>query len=246
MKKIVIIFLISLVSFAQEKTNQLDANGKRQGLWKGVHEESKRPRYQGVFKDGKEIGVFKYFDDTKAGSLIAIRDFSKGDGSCYTIFYDQKSNIVSEGKLVNKVAEGEWKYYHFESNDLMTKETYKKGKLNGVKQVFYRNTVLAESSNYKDGILDGAYKKYAENGKLLEESNYKNGDLHGSANFFDGEGNLVLKGQYKNGLRNGIWETYENGKVISTEDASKPNSKSFKYIKNEKGELVPSELKVKK
>ena len=49
-----------------------------------------------------------------------------------------------------------------------------------------------------------------------------------------------------NGLRNGIWETYENGKIVSTEDASKPNSKSFKYIKNEKGELVPSELKVKK
>ncbi len=242
-----LIFLFNLsIFFAQEKINQFDSNGNRDGLWKGTYEKSKRLRYQGVFKNGKELGVFKYFDDTKAGSLIAIRDFSKGDGSCYTIFYDQKNNVVSEGTLVNKLPEKIWKYYHFESSDIMSLENYKDGKLNGIKKVFYKNNVLAEQSNYKDGVLDGKYVKYAENGKLIEESNYDNGDLHGKAIFYDGEGNLILKGQYKKGKRTGIWETYENGKLISTENASKPNSKTFKYIKNKKGQIVPSELKEKK
>ena len=232
--------------FSQEKINQFDSNGNRDGLWKGVYEESKRPRYQGVFKNGKELGVFKYFDDTKAGTMIAIRDFSKGDGSCYTIFYDQKNNIVSEGTLVNKMPEKLWKYYHFESTEIMSLESYKNGKLDGVKKVFYKNKVLAEQSNYKAGVLDGEYIKNAENGKLIEKSSYKEGDLHGNALFYDGEGNLILKGQYKKGIRTGIWETYENGKVVATENASKPNSKTFKYIKNEKGENIPTELKEKK
>ena len=57
---------------------------------------------------------------------------------------------------------------------------------------------------------------------------------------------MILKGQYKKGKRKGIWETYENGKVVSTENASKPNNKTFKYIKNDKGENIPTDLKEKK
>jgi len=246
MKKLILIFLISFATLAQEKTNQKNAKGERIGLWKGTHETSKRPRYEGVFSNGKEMGIFKFFDDTKAGSLIAIRDFSKGDGSCYTIFYDQKNFIVSEGTLKNKIPEGNWKYYHYQSPELMTKENYKAGKLNGLKEVFYKNNTLAETSVYVDGVIEGIYKKFAENAKLMEETNYKKGEMHGAATFYDGNGNLILKGQYKKGLRAGIWETYEKGKVVSTENASKPNSKTFKYIKNEKDENIPTELKEKK
>ena len=83
-------------SFSQEKTNQLDDKGLRHGLWKGFFEESKRPRYEGVFNHGQETAVFKYFDDTKAGSVIATRDFTKGKGNCYTIVFDQKGNKVSK------------------------------------------------------------------------------------------------------------------------------------------------------
>jgi hypothetical protein len=35
----------------------------------------------------RKQAVFKYFDDTKAGTVIATRDFSKGDGSCYTTLF---------------------------------------------------------------------------------------------------------------------------------------------------------------
>jgi antitoxin component YwqK of YwqJK toxin-antitoxin module len=246
MKKLIFIFLISFAALAQEKINQFDTKGERIGLWKGIHEKSKRPRYEGSFKNGKEIGIFKYFDDTKANTVIGTRDFSKGDASCYTVFYDQKSNKVSEGRLVNKLADGEWKYYHFESKEIMTIENYKNGELNGLKKVFYKNNILAEISNYRQGVLDGNYKKFAENGKIIEESNYKMGDMHGNALFYDGNGNMILKGQYKKGKRKGIWETYENGKVVSTENASKPNNKTFKYIKNDKGENIPTDLKEKK
>ena len=162
------LFLFTTI-FAQEDINKFDAKGQRHGVWKGTHEESKRPRYEGTFNHGKETGIFKYFDDTKAGSVIATRDFSAKDGSYYTTFYDQKGNKVSEGREKNKLNEGEWKYYHKESAVVMTIEHYKNGKLNGPKKVFYKSKALNEESTYVNGVIDGPYKKYTEKGIVLED-----------------------------------------------------------------------------
>lgn len=221
-----IILFLSYSSFSQE-INKIDTNGKRHGEWKGYYEKSKNLRYEGFFEHGVEIGVFKYYTDSKSKQLMATRDFSKGSGSCYTVFYNGKFK-VSEGDLVNKKPEGLWKYYHLNSDKIMTLENYKNGKLEGEKNVYYNNGQLAEKSFYKNGLLEGVYTKYAENGKLIEESTYKKGELNGKASFYDGEGNLLVKGEYKRNKKVGMWETYENGKLVKTEPAEKFAGKSFK------------------
>ena len=212
MKYLVIILFYSVSFFAQE-INQLDSDGKKQGIWKGTYEESNRPRYEGTFEHGKEIGTFKFFDDTKEGNLIATRDFKLKDNSCYTIFYDQKGNKVSEGKLVNKLYEGEWKYYHENSSVVMTSEKYLNGKLNGLRKVYYLSGKIAEEANYKNGVKEGQYKKYLENGIVLEESNYKNGHFNGLAIFKSPDNVIIAKGIYVNGNKSGIWEFNNNGKI---------------------------------
>jgi len=58
MKYIIALLLTSLSLYAQD-FNKVDENGKKNGLWKGVYETSKRPRYEGTFEHGKEIGTFK-------------------------------------------------------------------------------------------------------------------------------------------------------------------------------------------
>ena len=98
--------LLMLVFFSQNIVsqtdfNKLDEKGKKHGIWKGFYEESKRPRYEGTFEHGKEIGIFNFYDDTKVKSIIATREFSTKDNSCYTIFYNQKGSKVSEGKVLN-------------------------------------------------------------------------------------------------------------------------------------------------
>lgn len=245
MKKYILNFVLFIccTAFSQETINQLDKEGKRHGLWKGIYEESKRPRYEGVFEHGIETGIFKYFDDTKEGKVIATRDFSKGNNSCYVTIFDRKNNIVSEGLLINRSYEGVWKFYHKESKIVMTHENYKQGQLNGIRKVFYNDGSLAESMYYLEGKKQGNYKRFGINEKMIEELNYKNDQLDGEALFYDGLGNLILKGQYKEGLKSGIWYTYENGKVIKEEKAKKINAKNFTYILNEKGEKIPSELK---
>ena len=228
--KIILLFLVTTnASFSQNDFNKLDEKGLKNGVWKGFYEESKRPRYEGTFEHGKEIGTFKFFDDTKAGTVIATREFNKKDNSCYTIFYNQKNNKVSEGKVVNKVYEGEWLYYHEDLASIMAREFYKKGKLNGKRTVYFKNNKVAEEVNYVNGLKEGTYKHYTENDILLEESNYVKGEFHGDAIFRDPEGNVVAKGKFKNGKKVGMWQFYEQGKLVSEENMSYP-----KKVKKEK------------
>jgi antitoxin component YwqK of YwqJK toxin-antitoxin module len=213
----ILVFLISLifsVLHAQKEYNQLDAKGLKHGLWKGVYEESKRPRYQGAFDHGKEVGLFQFFDDTQKGDVIATREFNPKDNSAYTIFYDQNKNKVSEGKVVNKLFEGEWKYYHYASNVIMTTENYKNGKLEGLRTVYFLNGKVAEQINYENNQKQGTYKKYTENGIVLEESFFRNNEYDGLAIFRNDSGIIVSKGKFVQGIKTGIWEVFENGKLV--------------------------------
>lgn len=210
-------------STTAQDINKLDSQGKKHGIWKGVYAESKRPRYEGTFEHGKEVGTFKFFDDTKAGTVVATREF-KPDGSAYTTFFKDGKFKVSEGKEVNKLYEGEWKYYHENLPDIMTIEHYKSGKLHGKRTVYYRGSGvkgeenIAEESNYANGLREGNYKSYNLKGAVLEDSNYKNGQLDGPAVYNDPQGKLVSRGTFKNGQKVGTWEFYENGKLVKKDN----------------------------
>ena len=212
-------FLITL-TFTQNiaaQDNKLDEKGQKHGLWKGYFEPSKRVKYEGTFDHGKETGIFTFYDDTKIHTVVATRDFTKGNNSAYTIFYDPKKNVVSEGNIVNKQYEGEWKYYHQASKTVMTRESYKNGKLDGKRTTYYPDGSTAEESNYTNGILDGAYKKYTLKGTMLEEVTYKKGQLDGIAIYRNPDGNIVSKGPYVDGLKKGYWEFYSGGKLTKKE-----------------------------
>ena len=209
---IALLIFVNAVALAQD-VNKNDAAGKRHGLWKGTYEKSKKPRYEGTFDHGKETGTFKFFEEDEKSTLKATRVFDK-DGSCYTTFFDPKGNKVSEGREVNRLPEGEWKYYKHNSKALMSTERYIDGKLTGTRKVFYDKGAVAEEANYVNGIKEGPYKKYTEKGVVLEEVIYKNDNCHGTAIYRDADNNIVSQGQYKNGLKVGIWKFYEKGKPV--------------------------------
>ena len=226
--KIFIMILFSQVLLSQTGFNKLDEKGRKHGVWKGFYEESKRPRYEGIFSHGKEIGLFKFFDDTKSTSVIATREFNDVDNSAYTIFYDQKNNKVSEGKVVNKLFEGKWKYYHQASKNIMATENYSRGKLEGLRTVFYPDGKIAEEISYKNNLKDGIYKKYTEKGIVLEESIFKNNKYNGLAIFKDTNGNVVSKGQFLNGKKVGVWQFFEKGKLLRELNMSDPQNATKK------------------
>jgi len=213
--------------FAQSEVNKLDDKGNKNGYWKGYFTETKNVKYEGTFDHGKEVGVFTYYDNTKTKTVVATREFSPKDNSAYTIFYDPLKNKVSEGKVVNKVYEGEWKYYHKASKTVMTIENYSKGKLEGLRSVFYASGKLAEETIYKNNLKNGPYKRYTETGILIEESSYKNNQYDGLATFRDpDDGNIVSKGKFTDGKKTGIWQFFEKGKLVKEMNMSFPQSAS--------------------
>lgn len=213
-----VLFLCQL-SFSQTTTNQLDGDGKRHGQWVGYYEDTKHLKYEGQFEHGQEVGIFTYYDNTKAKQVLATRVFNSKDQSAYTTFFSGKFK-VSEGKVVNKQYEGEWKYYHKDMDAIMTLEYYRAGKLEGIRKVFYKSGEIAEEATYRNGSKEGPYKKYAENGVVLEESTFKSGNPHGPTIVRDVNGKVVTIGQYKNGKSVGVWKYYENGQLVKEENRS--------------------------
>jgi antitoxin component YwqK of YwqJK toxin-antitoxin module len=222
------LFLCCQIVFSQTDNNPVDDKGKKHGVWKGFYEDSGRPRYEGTFEHGKEIGVFNFFDDTKSKTIIATRTFNANDNSCYTIFYDQKNNIVSEGKEVNKLREGPWKYYHKASKSIMTLENYKGGKLDGTRTVYYPSGKIVDETIFKNGLKQGVYKKYSETGIVLENTFFKNGEYEGLAVYKDPNDLIIAKGMFKNGKKVGMWQFFVNGKLTSEENMDKPKKPQLK------------------
>ena len=141
--------------------------------------------------------------------------------------YDQLKNKVSEGKVVNKLYEGQWKYYHKSSSVIMTLENYSNGKLEGLCSVFYPSGKIAEEMTYKNNLKNGPYKRYTEGGIIIEESNYNNNEFDGLATFRDpDDGNIVSKGKFTNGKKTEIWQFFNKGKLINEMNMSFPQSKS--------------------
>ena len=158
------LFILLFISncYCQDNFNQFDQNGLKHGFWKGLFEASKRVRYEGKFDHGVEIGVFNFYEDSDGKILLSTRTFSNNGTEAITVFFDKNKIIISQGKTVNKLHEGEWKYFHEGTTALMITENYIKGKLIGSRKVFYLNQQIAEESTYKNGKKEGVYKKYTE------------------------------------------------------------------------------------
>jgi antitoxin component YwqK of YwqJK toxin-antitoxin module len=219
---IVGVFLISFSVSAQDDINKMDAQGKRHGLWKKMYPGTKQLRYEGTFEHGKEVGTFKFYCEECKDKPMAVKEFNANDDISYVKYYTIKGKLVSEGKMKDKDRIGEWIYYHEKSNEIMTKEQYVNGKLDGIKTTYYPNGKITEEITYKNGVMEGENNYYSVDGKLLKKLNYKNEKLQGPATYYDANGNVTIEGFYKNDKKDGLWKYYKNGKVELEETYPKP------------------------
>lgn len=211
--------------FSAQKINQFDNNQQRTGIWKKYY-PNKRIRYVGQFKNGKEVGVFKFYDITQSDHPVIIKTFFQGSDSLYVQFYSLNGKIKTEGILKVRKRVGVWKYF-YPDGILMSEENYDDGKLHGELVVYYKDGQVTELSLYKEGLLEGVSSKYSSKGVLIEEVTYKKGKLNGLAKYFELNGNLKEKGHYKDGKRVGHWEYYMDGEVATEEEKKKERKPSL-------------------
>ncbi|MDJ0644419.1 MAG: toxin-antitoxin system YwqK family antitoxin [Flavobacteriaceae bacterium] len=232
-KKLMVFCCIFLMGFgieAQSETNQLDANGKRHGVWKKYYNNG-RVRYMGQFENGKEVGVFKYYSAATSDFPIVVKEFNKNDQKAIVKFYTKEGTLESKGSMIGKKRIGKWLYFHVDGKTVMSEENYNDGKLHGFYRTFYNSGKPTEIASYKDGKLDGNYKKYSIKGHLYQDFNYKNGKLNGPAVYYNRKtGQLTTKGQFINDVRVGTWENYVDGELVSTEQPNKKKPRLKKQV----------------
>jgi antitoxin component YwqK of YwqJK toxin-antitoxin module len=210
------IFTIILTNgFAQKSVNQFDKDGKRHGLWTKDYYQTDQIRYEGVFKHGKEIDSFKYYTLSGGKSVLsAVKIFNENDSIADVTFVASTKKVISKGKMNGKRYIGEWIFYHKNSSVKMIVENYnEEGQLEGERNVFYNNGLIAEKALYKNGKLNGEAKWFAENNVLLKESFYKDDQLNGKTINYDATGNKTSEGDYNANQKTGIWRYYKDGKL---------------------------------
>ena len=203
---------------AQEQVNQFDENGARHGLWKKYYEGTNQLRYTGTFNHGTEVGVFKYYCQSCGEQVVVIRDFDSIPGACAVTFYTDRGQLVAQGRMQDQKRIGPWVTYHKGGKTIMTKEHYIDDLLDGVKNTYYPNGLLAESCTYQKGILQGTCSYYGPGGQLIKTFTFENDQLHGPVEFYDLSGNLERTGIYSRDKKSGVWKTYVNGVVTQEED----------------------------
>jgi antitoxin component YwqK of YwqJK toxin-antitoxin module len=218
-----ICFLSVFIGQAQGDINQMDAEGKRHGVWR-KHYNNNRIRYSGTFDHGKEIGVFKYYSASNSDFPILVREYEDQSDLAKVSFYTPSGALESNGMMKGKEREGKWLYYHPDGKSVMSEENYVNGKLDGDYKTFYLTGEPTEVTAYKNGLQHGNYKKYSIKGFLYQDFNYANGKLNGMAIYYSRKtGDLIKKGPFKDDLRVGTWENYVDGELVSTEQpALKP------------------------
>ena len=220
-------FLFIYTSNFAQKINQFDANKQRTGVWKKYYDNQKI-RYEGQFKNGKEIGIFKFYDETTSELPTIIKRFSETTDSVAVEFYLTNGKLQSKGFFIDKNRVGKWQYF-FQDGKIMSEETYNQGKLEGKLINYYPNGKPTEITTYTKGLKHGISQKFSSDGILIEEVTFENNILNGLAKFFELNGNLREKGIYKDGKKFGKWEFYIDGEITSEDEIEK--NKKFK--KNE-------------
>ena len=211
-------FLCSTVNAQpQSDWNQTNAKGEKQGKWREYYENSKVPKYEGEFNNGKPTGTFTYYYPNKV--LKSVMVFDKNPDISRCTMYDEKGKKNAYGKFYKKEKDSVWTYFS-PPGFVSYKETYRNGILHGEKLIFYppaneRSTAqqIFQQFYYVNGVLEGPVKEFFPDGKLKMEGVYKNDKLHGEVKKYHPNGNVFFIERYKNGKRHGWWSTHnESGK----------------------------------
>lgn len=219
-KLLVGLLLLSPLFIAAQSVNQTDGNGLKQGKWTKTYANGVT-RYEGQFKKDMPYGEFKNY--YISGVLKAVTNYSADGIIANTKTFHENSKPLAEGKYVNQMKDSIWNYFSDVNGELISKETYNNGKLNGPSLTFYpESEKVAESIEYKNDLKEGDFKKYFPNGSIMTEGKYKNNQLEGNFILYFPNGKIQLKGKYKNGRQIGNWSYFdEDGNKVNEEDFRK-------------------------
>jgi antitoxin component YwqK of YwqJK toxin-antitoxin module len=128
----------------------------------------------GQYENGKETGIWKWFD--KDSILTETVIYVKGVLNGNIIRYYSSGKIESIEPLTDGMDDGTCKYFD-ENNNLTETVVYVKNKRIGDLTKYYSNGKPKSITPYKNDLVDGVCKYYDNKGTLTKTEIYKKGKL---------------------------------------------------------------------
>ncbi|MFN8257867.1 MAG: toxin-antitoxin system YwqK family antitoxin [Bacteroidales bacterium] len=201
---------IAGVNTINEKLNQTDKNGLKQGQWKKVYPNGVLA-YEVFFKDDKPVGEMKRYHEN--GKLMAVLNYDDKGEWADAKHYDESAHLIAEGKYHGKIRNGIWVYYM--DGVKRADENYVEGKKTGASKTYYKNGKIAEEKNWENDIENGVWRQYYPSGSVKLESRIDKGIRNSVYYSYYENGKIEIKGKYKNDRMDGDWIYYdEQGKEI--------------------------------
>ncbi len=198
---------------AREKINRVDAENKKQGLWKWFYADGKI-QSEGTYKHGLKNGVFKTYD--QQGNLKNIEKYLD----------DQKQTDAEE------ITKLEVKRDYFPNGKIKIEGTYRNGQADGIRREFNEKgevektflmkngQVTAEGIVEANGQRKGVWKEFYPDGSVKANGQYTDDFKSGYWEYFHPNGTLEQKGSFdEKGQYSGVWQWYdESSRLIRTEN----------------------------
>lgn len=213
--------------------NEVDSQGRKQGEWGKLYEGTRVLKYRGKFNNDKPVGEFIYY--YKSSKIKAVINHEEKSSRSVAYYYYENGKMMSHGVFRNQIKDSLW--INFSSDQYLSNtETYKSGKLNGEKTVYYIPEDINDKSQtpsavyiYKNGFLDGKFIEYFNDLRVRTTGQYVNNKKEGIWFRFQTNGKQKSLVRYKNDRIHG-W-------CLAFDTFGKESGRQYYYM----GELIKGE-----
>ncbi|WP_158268900.1 toxin-antitoxin system YwqK family antitoxin [Pseudomonas mangrovi] len=187
----------------QEQASRDDQN-RYHGELLSYHDNGQL-RFRQNYRHGTLHGEFsEYHDNGQLESRTELVDGKRRDGEC--LHYDAQGRLAARHFYQDDKLEGPAERYR--EGVLLSREHYRSGVLEGLKQSFHADGSKSSEHSLKNDRIEGLERRWHANGKLFLESSYRQGKQHGAFRRFDEAGVLVEEAEYRNGIKVGVNRDY--------------------------------------
>ncbi len=212
----------------EQKTDNIQGTGvlpcvSEPLLWKDI-------LYDFYVEHDKQISNGEY-----AGKMILVfRDWLEKN-------YQVPKRIKSGDKRTKPLAENRETETYYDNGQLMSRETYKDGKRDGLVEWWYSDGKPMDRATYKNGNRHGLREGWYENGQLSSRCNYKNGNLAGLRETWYSNGQPCSRANYKDSELNGLYEYWhDNGQLKTRENYKNDKREGLRETWDRDGQLKES------